>query len=236
MSDCKQSNKIGIRNFSNNCYLNVIIQLFLSYKYSSNIIIHYLTIENKIINPQKLLNVLGSKMNISIQNDCQEAFVLLLDLIPELNKFYENKIKNTFTCLECFKSRKIIESFTTFNVYSDSIEESIKQMKANEKFELKCDNCNKNTTTTKSCKIKSLGDVLVFHNVLKQNIKFTNNILYGDSKYSLTGIIKHFGTSNMGHYSYIDYKNKLIIDDICINSYETLNTNNIYLLFYIKVN
>ena len=55
------TSKFGIINYSNNCYLNVIIQLFLYNKYTSNIIIHHLDITNlvnskdnvKVINPKK---------------------------------------------------------------------------------------------------------------------------------------------------------------------------------------
>ena len=92
-------NNFGIINFSNNCYLNVIIQLFLCNKKTSNIIAHYLNFEsnnenncNKIINPKKLLITLSKKMNVSRQNDSQEAFTQLLDLIPDLEKYYQTKI------------------------------------------------------------------------------------------------------------------------------------------------
>ena len=239
-------NKIhfGVINFSNNCYLNVLIQLFLSDKNTSNIIVHYLdfngrTVMNnsdgeslQIINPKKLLNVLSKKMNVSRQNDAQEAFTTLLDLIPELEKHYKTKITNSFKCLECNNIRKTNDIFSTFYIHGNSIEESVKQMITDEKFELECEYCKKNTETIKSCKIKSLGNVLVFYNILKQKIKFTENIIYSEKKYKLTGIIKHFGNERSGHYTYIDYINKLTIDDTNIISNFELDLNNIYLLFY----
>ena len=238
-----QENKInnyGIINYGNNCYLNVVIQLFLSNKQTSNIIAYYLDFEKtlnndvKLINPKKLLIFLSKKMNVSRQNDSQEAFTELLDLIPELEKHYENKIQNKFKCLECRKSRITVDTFSTFYIHSDSIEESIKQMITDEKFELECECCNKNTETIKSCSIKNLGNVLVFLNVIKQKIKFTDNITYGDNKYKLTGIIKHYGNTRFGHYIYIDYINKLIIDDTTISKFDKLEFDNIYLLFYLK--
>ena len=75
--------KYGIINFSSNCYLNVIIQLFLSYKNTSNIIAHYLEYnsEERVINPKPLMNKLSSKINVNIQNDSQEIFTLILDTI-----------------------------------------------------------------------------------------------------------------------------------------------------------
>ena len=177
----------GIINFSNNCYLNVIIQLFLSNKQTSNIIVHYLDfvrdLENisnksaKIINPKKLLMLLSKKMNISRQNDSQEAFTQILDLIPDLEKHYKTKIKNEFMCFECCNKRYTNDTFNTFYIYGTSIEESVKQMITDEKFKLECDNCKKDTVTIKSCKIKTLGNILVFFNVLKQKIKFTELII-----------------------------------------------------------
>jgi ubiquitin C-terminal hydrolase len=237
--------KFGIINFCNNCYLNVIIQLFLSNKQTSNIIVHYLDFNERniknshnncaIINPKKLLMLLSKKMNVSRQNDSQEAFTQILDLLPDLEKHYKTKIQNSFKCLECNKIRTTIDTFSTFYIYGTSIEESVKQLITDEKFELECEHCKKNTETIKSCRIKSLGNVLVFYNVTKQKIKFTEFITYNNNKYKLTGIIKHFGNQRSGHYIYIDYINELIIDDTLISkidNFKNLELDNIYLLFY----
>ena len=81
--------KYGIINFSSNCYLNVIIQLFLSYKNTSNIIAHYLEYDNKrgVINPRPLMNKLSSKINVNIQNDSHEIFTLILIQLKILKVF-----------------------------------------------------------------------------------------------------------------------------------------------------
>ena len=228
--------KLGIINFSNNCYLNVIIQLFLCNKHSSNIIVHYLNILNNngvsIIDPKKLLIKLSEKIDITLQNDSQEVFTLILDLIPDLEKHYINKIKNVYTCQECQKFRIKEDTFSTFYIHSTSLEESIKQLIANEVFELECDICKRNTLTKKTCKIKKLGNVLIFYNIIKNKLKITENITFESFKYRLTGIIKHFGNEKSGHYIFIDYINKLIIDDTRISKLENLSMDNIYLLFY----
>ena len=164
-------NKFGIINYSNNCYLNVIIQLFLRNKQSSNIIAHFLEFKDlnkniinktnnnqiiKIINqnennenknndnkiiicPKKLLMKLSNKINVGVQNDYQEVFTLILDILPSLEKIYENKIKSKFTCTQCNKSRIIEDTFSTFYIHSNSLEESVKQVISNETFELECD-------------------------------------------------------------------------------------------------
>lgn len=228
--------KFGIINFSNNCYLNVIIQLFLSNKNTSNIIIHYLDIikqnNNHIINPKKLLSKINEKINTSQQNDSQETFTIILDLIPDLEKYYINKIKNYYKCEECGKVRDKIDTFSTFYVHTDSLEDSVKQLIQKEQFELECEHCKKNTNTIKTCKIKKLGDVLVFYNIVKNKLKITENIIFNDNNYKLTGLIKHFGNQNSGHYIYIDYQNKYIIDDTDIKPLDKLSLDNIYLLFY----
>ena len=99
--------KCGIINYSTNCYLNVIIQLFLYNKNTSNIIIQYLDLiksdnQNnslkRLFNPKRLMDKLNEKINVVNQNDSQEAFTLLLDLIPELEKHYDNQIKYTYMC------------------------------------------------------------------------------------------------------------------------------------------
>ena len=228
--------KLGIINFSNNCYLNVIIQLFLCNKNSSNIIIHYLDILNNngtnIINPKKLMMKLSEKIDVSHQNDSQEVFTLILDLIPNLEKYYLNKIKNVYTCQECKKSRTKEDTFSTFYIHTNSLEDSVRQLIANEEFELECDFCKKNTFTKKTCRINKLGNILIFYNIVKNELKITENITFDSYKYKLTGIIKHFGNERSGHYIFIDYINKLIIDDTRIYKYDNLPMDNIYLLFY----
>lgn len=234
--------KIGIINYSNNCYLNVIIQLFLCNKNSSNIIVHYLDILStcdtyhtngkNIINPRKLMTKLSEKIDISRQNDSQEVFTLILDLIPDLEKNYINIIKNVYTCQECKKFRIKEDTFSTFYIHNNSIEDSVKQLIENEEFELECDFCKKNTLTKKTCRINKLGNVLIFYNIVKNKLKITENITFENSKYKLTGLIKHFGNQNSGHYIFIDYIKKLIIDDTNISELDNLSMDNIYLLFY----
>lgn len=222
----------GIINFSNNCYLNVVIQIFLCHDKTFEIIKKYLEIDNNIINPRKLLLKLSDKINIRIQNDSQEVFILILDLIPDLQKYYNNVIINNYTCLVCNKSRNIKDTFSTFYIHSNSLEDSIKNLVKNENFNLECDSCKLTTNTSKVCNIKNLGEILIFYNILKNKLKISENITYGNNKYKLTGLIKHYGSSSHGHYIYIDYINKLKIDDADISQINNISLSDIYLLFY----
>ena len=226
--------KYGIINFSSNCYLNVIIQLFLSYKNTSNIIAHYLEYDNKrgVINPRPLMNKLSSKINVNIQNDSQEIFTLILDTIKDLEKYFENKIKYHYTCQVCNKKRITEDIFSTFYVYSDSLEESVKQTVNKEIFTLECEHCKKNTETSKIGYVDKLGEVLIFYNIVKNNIKITETITFSDKIYKLSGFVKHYGIQQSGHYVFVDYVNKLIIDDTLISKYENESLDNIYLVIY----
>ena len=82
---------------------------------------------------------LSEKIDVSRQNDSQEVFTLILDLIPELEKYYVSKIKNVYTCQECEKSRIKEDTFSTFYSHTNSLEDSVRQVIANEEFELECD-------------------------------------------------------------------------------------------------
>tara|TARA_E500000178_G_scaffold333139_1_gene367711 strand:- start:885 stop:1577 length:693 start_codon:yes stop_codon:yes gene_type:complete len=225
-------NRYGIINYSNNCYLNVIIQLFLSNSETEKLIIEYLNIDNNKINPKKLLDKLSNKINVNNQNDAQEIFLLILDIIPNLQKHFTNIVVYKYSCSECKNKHSIKDIFSTFNIYSPSLEDSIYELIKTENFDLDCDNCKKKCNTYKKGSIKELGNILVFNNLLKHKLKIVENITYGDNKYKLTGLIKHFGNQFSGHYIYIDYINKLVIDDINISSINNIDSSNIYLLFY----
>ena len=143
--------KYGIINYSNNCYLNVIIQLLYCNIDTFNIVNKYLQIDNekKLINPKLLLNKLSSKINTNIQNDAQEVFIILLELIPELDKYYNNKLKITYKCDECNKKRYVEDIFYTFYIYNESLEKSIEELLIKEKFTLECEKCKKKNNNRK---------------------------------------------------------------------------------------
>lgn len=242
VNNIKYCKRTGIINFSNNCYLNVIIQLFLSNKETADIILNYLDFDNDkaIFNPLKLMRILSNKIDITQQNDSQEVFIEILDQIKELEPYFKNKIKNVYICQECKSSRTVNDIFSTFYVHSNSLKDSVKELIKDEIFELECDKCkcssNKNhTKTIKRCKIKKLGDILIFFNINKLKLTISENIIYNKKMYKLTGIIKHFGGKNSGHYIFIDYKNELVIDDSNIFKFkndENFSLDDIYLVFY----
>ena len=240
-------NKFGIINFSNNCYLNVIIQMLLSQKQTSNLIVHYLEfikteyqkieVNNNLINfcivsPAKLLKTIEHKINIKVQNDSQETLICILDKFPELEKSFKNVVKNVFTCQVCNKSRIVEDIFTTFYIHNESLEESVKQFISSEMYDLECEKCKMTTKTKKTCNISKLADILVFFNVMKLKLKVSEYIKYEEKNYRLNGLIKHVGNQNYGHYTFIDYRNKLLINDDKITKINKIALDDIYLLYY----
>ena len=237
----------GIINSNSNCYLNVILQIFLNSKHSINLINSKLEviekqipekqITQKIIIPTNFLKMIEKDIDILSQNDAHEAFLSLIDNMPILKSSVTGKIKTYFKCTECNKTRTSSEEFYTINIYSESISESIKNLVKEEKHVLGCDNCKKNTNTIKHSKIKQIGNLLIFYNINKNNFNTIPYNLIHDKDYKLTGIIKHFGNKNGGHYVYIDYKNKILFNDEKIivhddKEFTTLNLKDIYLLVY----
>lgn len=226
----------GIINFSNNCYLNVILQMLINNKYTRNIILDdkYLKIKNNLLDPSLILELIKDDMNINIQNDAQETLTLLTDKIPEINKCFEGKISSRFFCNKCKKYRIKDDKFITLNLYEENMENNFKNLFKNENHYLDCDFCKKNTNTTIEHSISTIGNLLVFYNILKIKIEINNIIIFNENTYKLIGYIKHLGRQNYGHYLYYDVINKLIIDDSNITKFDKHILDDIYLVIYEK--
>ena len=93
----------GIINSNSNCYLNVILQIFLNSKHSINLINSKLEviekqipekqITQKIIIPTNFLKMIEKDIDILSQNDAHEAFLSLIDNMPILKSSVTGKIK-----------------------------------------------------------------------------------------------------------------------------------------------
>jgi ubiquitin C-terminal hydrolase len=226
-----------IINNNNNCYLNVILQIFLNSKFTKNLLLNsnYLIIKDNIINPNKILNLIKSNININTQNDAQEAFIYLIDKLPFLNNNCEGKIKSEYMCHNCNKIKTKFELFTTLILYEKSMEKSInKYLKSNTCY-INCDICKVSSEITIKYSISKINNLLIFFNILKLKIEVIMNINFNNDKYNLIGYIKHIGNFNSGHYIYYDVINNLEIDDLNIKKFNSHNLNNIYLLIYEKL-
>ena len=69
-------------------------------------------------------------------------------------------------------------------------------------------------------------------NTLKIKIEINSSFTYNQFKYKLTGIIKHSGNMNFGHYYYIDPINLIEYSDTTITKINNYNGNDIYMLIY----
>ena len=232
-----------IINYSNNCYLNVILQILLN-TFTKDIVLPNLTLIKKIINdkkyniicPKTVLNQLKNKMNITIQNDAQEALIQYIDTDDKLQTFFDGKIKTSMKCLECNTIRNCEEGFITFNIYSDSLKDSIENTLNNERIILECDKCKKKTLTFKRVSLNKLPKILIFHNIMKLDINIPTKICLDDKRYVLNGIVNHIGNSfDSGHYIYLDIPNKQIFDDTNIHDLKNIPKKNNYLIIYNKI-
>jgi ubiquitin C-terminal hydrolase len=236
------SENYGIMNFSNNCYLNVIIQILLKNENTKRIIDKHLEYKDNIINPMPVMKLLSDTLNCDNQNDSQETITLLTDKLPELDNYITNKVKYYYKCNICQTSRSKSDSILTFSVFTENVEDSIKNLVNTEQHKLECDNCSKKlrqktiTNTTKTCKIKKLGDIIIFINILKIKLDIAKTITFNNDTYILTGLIKHYGSQNFGHYIFIDLEKNILINDTKISeiSKKDINYDDIYLFFYTK--
>lgn len=225
-----------IINHSNNCYLNVIIQMLLKSKYTKDIILksNLLNIKNDIIEPSNLLNLIKDSIDINRQNDAQEALIFILDKISKLNNEFEGSIKSIFKCCNCNKSRGKEDKFITLNIYESSMEKSIQTYLKTEEYNLECEKCKSTSKTIVKNRISNIGNLLLFYNIQKIKVEISLNIQYNNSKYTLIGYIKHFGNQNGGHYIYYDTTNNIEIDDMSIRNITRHNLDDIYLIIYEK--
>ena len=221
-----------ILNNNNNCYLNVIIHILLNNKNTKDIIKDYFIIQNDVICPNKLLNLIKNKIDTSRQNDCQETLIHLIEVIPKLNELIEGKIENSFICLNCNDKRKIIDPFITLNLCKESLQASVNELTKKEENYLDCDNCKARTKTIKKSDIIKLNNIVLMLNTLKIKIEINSSFTYNQFKYKLTGIIKHSGNMNFGHYYYIDPINLIEYSDTTITKINNYNGNDIYMLIY----
>ena len=225
-----------IINFNNNCYINVIIQLFLNNKYTKKLLLNsdLLIINNDLIDISKILNLIKSNLNINNQNDAQEAFIFLIEKIPFLTNTCKGYINSEFKCKNCLKSRYVKEKFFNLNLYEVSMENSIYNYLKESEYNLECDYCKCTSKTMATKKIQNIGNLLIFNNILKLNIEISIYINFNLDKYRLIGYIKHLGNLNYGHYIYYDFLNNLEFDDTTIRKIKNHTLDNIYLLIYEK--
>lgn len=247
-------------NFKNNCYFNVILQILINNFDLKSILMNDLTflqkrkfkindIEsiNNIYSPKSILEKLDAFLNSSLkssnnsnkfnskqQNDCIESLEYLSDMYKTLeDKIYGETVTN-FKCLECKEKRFNSEKFLSISVFHSNIKDSFKELLSSSEIDLDCEYCKKRTKTLKSTIFKKIGKILLLHNILKTELILNNSITFNNKKYKLTGMVKHIGNQNGGHYYYIDVINKLIFNDCEIEYIKenSIDNKNIYLVVY----
>jgi ubiquitin C-terminal hydrolase len=219
---------------------NSIIQLFKN-------------IDQNQINLKFFLDKLNSLIDFEIfeQNDANEIYVKLIEIFEkedeELSNLFNGVIKNIYTCEECNNKRYYKEKFSYLTLYvkDDNLHKGLKTLFKKEHLkDIKCDYCKKNTLTETRSKIVKWPAILIFlinrHSLNgKLNAKFDYtryielDISGNISKYYLNGIINHYGSADIGHYTYIII-DKLFtqISDDKISNVDNFKSINNYILSY----
>lgn len=262
-----------LNNFGNTCYINSVLQIFLNnYKFKDYIqkktypvdyLLNYfknITDNNSLRNFLiKLQEKLGTRLNISEQNDTVEFYTYLIDIFEEEDEtcieFFKGMHKKTYKCLKCKHKREVLEKFININLYITEENNNLQTvlMKQFERETLNepilCDICNECTRTELKNKIIKWPISLIFcinrsdvNSKINIEFEYTRHIklfiLDKINKYTITGVINHMGTKNMGHYTYIKTNKEcsIEIDDDKIRHVSNFKSLFNYMLVYNLIN
>ena len=223
------SEYIGLPNYGNSCYVNVIMQLFL---HNPKI---WQTLYTKFPSPivQGARQQYCETYKLRLYEQCDALFFLsfMLEKLPEFKDLWEQLWYNKSTCTECkhstYSSQK--ENFwivypveTEYRYVIEGVEYDLdftqciaKQQK--QLVDKKCDKCNKSTTHVKGFSLGNKPDILFFnmqlfkkkHTYICDGIELTVSnkltanpipLIREQQDYQLQAVIQHSGSLNGGHY------------------------------------
>lgn len=245
----------GIRNLSNTCYLNSSLQLLFSIKSFRTTLLKdeklstdwqkklqaFFAVKEfgllPVVDPSDFVNnfsMMGSKINISEQQDAVEFLLSLIDGLPaELSSFFNGSLTNIFSGINYPYSSSNVEKFFCLSLDVDgceSLEISLKRFVQSEIVnDYKVQDLNESITVKKTTLIKDLPKVLLIqlrrfvYNFKTANREKLNSYLSfplsidmseycigsNDEKYVLTGFILHSGNADCGHFHYVGYNREL---------------------------
>jgi len=245
----------------NTCYINCVLQIFLSNsefitklvhsKFGYNSLLYYLIeimVDNShVSSPKNFILLLQKRLqrNLFIQSDSHEILLDILDQFKTENAelidtFFNGRINNTFTCSKCKIKRVKIESFITIPLYcsqstclKQSIEEYLKVECIDDSF---CEHCKCNTVTYKKIKVETYPKILIFNLIrftCDNRISHANNISFTKAKinYNFQGVINHHG-HDLNSGHYIYSSDKMTVDDSTIYKTKYMTPKDHYLFIY----
>lgn len=199
-----------------------------------------------------------NNININDQNDASEIYTLLLDLFEkedaESVEFFTGTHKKIYKCCVCKNKREKKENFTNLNLYitpsSLTLQTSLMKIFEKEVFdEVECEICKCNTKTEVKNKIIKWPKNLIF-SINRYNTNFKVNCEFDYTrhielcitgkinKYTLSGIINHIGTKDLGHYTYVKLSSDSCVEisDDKVKQIINFKSPTNYLLIYHLVN
>lgn len=174
--------------------------------------------------------------------------------ISFINETFYGQYKSEILCKECGHSHLSYNPFITLKLEltSDNILSCLKShLSWEEDIVFTCDKCKCKDNAKKRLTLTKIPDILVitikrYNNVIEKNnsnITISNSFNIDNNKLELFSIVNHFGPCvYAGHYtSYIKYMKDDLwyhMDDNNINQIDinSINSSNVYMLFYKKIN
>ena len=201
---------------------------------------------------------LGHTINLNEQNDASEIYTKLLDLFEKEDnssvEFFTGTHKKIYKCCICKNKREKQENFTNLNLYitptTNTLQTSLMKIFEKEIIdEVECEICMCNTKTEVKNKIIKWPKNLVFA-INRYDVNFKLNYEFDYTrhielcisdkinKYTLTGIINHIGTKDLGHYTYVKLNNDscVEINDDKVRQIVNFKSPSNYILVYNLIN
>ena len=201
---------------------------------------------------------LGQTININEQNDASEIYTKLLDLFEKEDEssieHFNGIHKKLYKCSVCKNKREKKENFTNLNLYitptTNTLQSSLMKIFEKETLdEVECEICKCNTKTEVKNKIIKWPKNLIFSinrytadHKINSEFDYTRHIelcIAGKiNKYTLTGIINHIGTKELGHYNYVKVSNDTCVEinDDKVKQIVNFKSPTNYILIYNLVN
>lgn len=197
---------------------------------------------------------IGPGININQQNDASEIYTKLLELFEKEDEssveYFTGTHKKQYKCCMCKNKREKKEKFTDLKLYitpeTNSLQSSLMKIFEKEILdEVECEVCKCNTKTEVKNKIIKWPKNLTFcinryslEHKLNSEFDYTRHIELSISgtinKYTLSGIINHVGTKDIGHYTYVKISNEscVEINDDKVRQIVNFKSPSNYILLY----
>lgn len=245
----------GLKNWGNNCFVNVIIQ---SLRYSKPLLHHLIDVNP--VDPfanalchllfqgnEHMLSVLmkhmpSIKMDPAIQNDAHEFYLSLMDRLQAEADIPLGSTVSTLTC-QCGYRTTNSEHFFSISINGD-VESGIVEYQKCENVNATCEECG-HVGLVKSLTINP-SKVWVLHlkrftptRKLHYDVNLPKTLTLGNRSWRLVAVCNHYGNMNGGHYTACALTDDgwQVFNDDSVTQVDGLPVESTlpYILFYVEI-